>query len=1294
MGIPKFYRWLSERYPLLNMPVTATEAPPEIDNLYLDMNGIIHNCTHANDPNLKLTETEMVIRIFSYLDKLIHIMKPRKLVFMAIDGVAPRAKMNQQRSRRFKTAMERMALEAEKKAKGEETPEEYKFDSNCITPGTGFMARLGRHIRFFVRKKLSEDPVWQQPVVIFSGHDVPGEGEHKIMEYIRWQKRSPSYTPNQRHCMYGLDADLIMLSLVTHEPHFCLLREVVSFTGKTRGQPSREALANPCAENFILFQIGLLREYIELEFASTLASKLPFALDVERVVDDIVLFCMLVGNDFLPALPTLDIAEGALNQLIDTYKLLLPQLGGYLTHAGELNHERLQVLLGAVADRELTTLEERAADTEWFESKRGKRGGRGGGSRPGTGSSSRPATGGSSRGGRSGAPAAAAAGGSQASPLPSFFALEELGDAEGGDIAAAARLAGRGAGGAAAVAAAVAVPDLEGLELEADEPEVGPTMMSKEARHLFLAGGGEEALAAWKERYYKEKLEQPDAGPASTREVVQHYIRGLHWVLQYYYRGVASWDWFYPFHYAPMAQDMRRLDGMDVSFSRGRPFRPFEQLLAVLPSASCSLLPPAFQGLMTDPNSPIVDFYPEKFDIDMEGKRAEWEGVVKVPFIDEARLLAAAASVPPERLTAEERSRNIPGDMLVFEYAAGRHEPEHCASDLPQHFASVAMAHSICRHVPVPEPLPDSERGFVPALSKGTLAGKKNPPGFPTLKTMSNLSVELKLAGVNIFGHPAKKESLVLALPDVRNTIASDAAAPLLRGMLCGRVYVKWPYLQEAEIVAVSDAKQRISVSGIEPHSSEGAAKWLSTAGATKNAFMSKMGIDIGPLPILLDVRVCSGYKRGADGAVAKEYGKELVPYPLQAVLQSRPRPPTGCADPDAPKALSLGPGCRVVWVGAKYFGCVGTVLADPAAKITGNSKMTGYIVRLQPLHRELLAAESRAKHTVQQFNTHFMPSGAASRSLRMNPRLLGRLTGNVWVEDSGSNRVDIGLAVKNAKQGLCVPALCRPAHEGAGWQYSAALVDLVHQYKARFPNIIQALEPSNAPPAAPSDGSLEGGRGGGRDGGRDGGQQRLTLDDLFPGLEPYQQDAKLQEVAAWLKAQPSAKSPLVAMTAQQASDAAVDRLQMQLPGLLPVGTGAMAPVDLEQVHPSLLLPPHDPAAPQSVLAGGSFEPGDRVVVLRGTGSPPFGSRGTVIGVLPNVVEVLMDNDYAGGTTLNGRVRGARGGYLPPEQLLNCRGWAAHFAATSSSSSRAGRRHWRPGRLWPGADDDAAARCV
>ena len=84
---------------------------------------------------------------------------------------------------------------------------------------------------------------------------------------------------------------------VTHEPHFCLLREVVNFSGGSRGRPSREALDNPCAEHFILFQICLLRDYLDAEFAGSVQG---FPYDAERVIDDFVLFCMLVGNDFLP----------------------------------------------------------------------------------------------------------------------------------------------------------------------------------------------------------------------------------------------------------------------------------------------------------------------------------------------------------------------------------------------------------------------------------------------------------------------------------------------------------------------------------------------------------------------------------------------------------------------------------------------------------------------------------------------------------------------------------------------------------------------------------------------------------------------------------------------------------------------------------------------------------------------------------------------------------------------------------------------------------------------------------
>lgn len=97
----------------------------------------------------------------------------------------------------------------------------------------------------------------------------------------------------------------------------------------------------------------------------------------------------------------------------------------------------------------------------------------------------------------------------------------------------------------------------------------------------------------------------------------------------------------------------------------------------------------------------------------------------------------------------------MPGDMLVFEYAAGREEAEHCTSTLPKHFSSIAHAQSVCRHVPVPDPLPDADRGFVPALAKGTMTGKRNPPGFPTLKTMSvggsRVAVLRSCSGVRAF---------------------------------------------------------------------------------------------------------------------------------------------------------------------------------------------------------------------------------------------------------------------------------------------------------------------------------------------------------------------------------------------------------------------------------------------------------------------------------------------------------------------------------------------------------------
>jgi len=103
----------------------------------LDMNGIIHNCSHPNDndASFRITEEQIFLAVFAYVSHLFSVIKPQKLFFLAIDGVAPRAKMNQQRSRRFRTAREAKEVLDKARRKGEEIPEGDGFDSNCITPG-------------------------------------------------------------------------------------------------------------------------------------------------------------------------------------------------------------------------------------------------------------------------------------------------------------------------------------------------------------------------------------------------------------------------------------------------------------------------------------------------------------------------------------------------------------------------------------------------------------------------------------------------------------------------------------------------------------------------------------------------------------------------------------------------------------------------------------------------------------------------------------------------------------------------------------------------------------------------------------------------------------------------------------------------------------------------------------------------------------------------------------------------------------------------------------------------------
>ncbi|XP_066337433.1 5'-3' exoribonuclease 3-like [Miscanthus floridulus] len=608
------------------------------------------------------TFDEASAAMFEYIDRLFPIVRPTKLLYLAVDGVAPRAKMNQQRSRRFKAAKDAKDAEVEEKilrekfrAEGLEVqpPQTHEVsDPNVITPGTEFMEKLSKALEYYIRSRLNSDPGWKGIKVILSDSNVPGEGEHKIMSFIRGQQSLENYDPNTRHCLYGLDADLIMLALASHELHFSILREDVlpqnqpenctplskelfkteDSSRKCRGWFPRVTETTPRdrSPKKPFLNIWVLREYLELDLK---IPNLVVKTDIERLIDDFIFICFLTGNDFIPHIPSVEIHGGAIDLLLEVYKQAFNKMGGYIVstekktkNAAYLKVSRLEKFFHELSwceekiflkryelrERLQRNLVRRAAE-EWKER--------------------------------------------------NYDNIVE--NPDGPDLTEKSF----------STNCSISTYSQDESDVTANTLELRRNLKDtlRNKQDLIKSGACKHdairlGFAGWKSRFYREKfgVEKSNEVGKLKNDMVQKCLEGLCRVLRYYFADVPSWSWYYPFYYAPFASDFKGLTHFKISFTADKPLRPFDQLMAVLPKESSCALPKCYRELMENEESSIKKILPVRStDCDTHGKRFLWQGIGMLSFIDEKLLILATKTVE-DKLAVHEINRNTVRRDKIF----------------------------------------------------------------------------------------------------------------------------------------------------------------------------------------------------------------------------------------------------------------------------------------------------------------------------------------------------------------------------------------------------------------------------------------------------------------------------------------------------------------------------------------------------------------------------------------------------------------------------------------------------
>ncbi|AYV80815.1 MAG: XRN 5'-3' exonuclease [Harvfovirus sp.] len=378
MGVPGFVAWLRDYFKDI---MIYNSLPSDPDVLYIDGNCLIHpKCFEILDncPDIESHEKLeglMFRRITKFIDYLVDYVSPKKECYFAVDGVAPLAKINQQRKRRFR-AIDDAEMKDQLKQKYN-LPLPTKWTNTVITPGTDFMEKLHNYLHKYFKTKAANCK--KGITYRYSSYHTSGEGEHKILKDIRTLLRTKQSKDDDTYVIYGLDADLFFLSMASMKKNIYLLREEFHFV---QGKAVKRELFDPIddvAEEMRYVSIDITKECYDKRISEIIMQKRePTYRFTESDLsteywDDFVFICYFLGNDFLPHLPSIDIHKEGLDIVIDCYTDIMITLNQKLIIPGEktkINTIFLLELLRKLSDMEELYFSEMLPE---FNHKRGKR---------------------------------------------------------------------------------------------------------------------------------------------------------------------------------------------------------------------------------------------------------------------------------------------------------------------------------------------------------------------------------------------------------------------------------------------------------------------------------------------------------------------------------------------------------------------------------------------------------------------------------------------------------------------------------------------------------------------------------------------------------------------------------------------------------------------------------------------------------------------------------------------------------------------------------------------------------